>query len=228
MSEVSAKVLKNAAVQYLRSQGLLPSSRKSEAMARRWAMDEHRAKITASVERRLADPAALAAMRERMDRNRVPRDQIGGLISEALWRKHGWGDFASNDDLTKWIVAEYERGTTARQISLAVAMSHNSVCDRLRSAGIELPVRGAGRRRGLTKRLQRIGIDDLPAFDAVVATLYAEGRSVHSIAGAYGMNDDPIRTSLYRSGVVLRGKGGRQSKIPPWGYKRQTRENAHG
>ncbi len=214
------KVLKNAAVEYLRSQGLSPPKRNGDAMLRRWATEEHKAKIDASIARRLADPAALAAMRERMERNRVPRDEIGGLISEALWRKHGWGGFASNDDLTKWIVAEYERGHTTRHIAQTVGMTYNGVARRLRLAGITPTLRGAGRRRGLTKHLRRNGVDDLPSFDAVVAALYAEGRSVLCIAKAHGLTDGIIRTSLYRSGVTLRGKGGSPSKIPPWGYRR--------
>lgn len=219
---VPVKVLKNAAVDYLRSQGLLPARRNGDAMRRRWATPEHRAKIDASVERRLADPAELAAMRDRMERNRMAsREEIAAAISDSRWRKHGWGGFASNDDLSKWIVEEHKRGKTARQIALAVGMAHNSVCDRLRSAGIELSPRGKRQRHVATSetRLRRYGIEDLPAFDAVVAALYTEGRSVHSIARAYGLGDEPIRTSLYRSGVTLRGKGGRPSKIPEWGYR---------
>jgi hypothetical protein len=221
MTEVSVKVLKNAALDYLRSQGLVPPSRDGAAMRRRWATEEHRAKIDASVERRLADPDALAAMRARMERNRIPRGEVAATISEARWRKHGWGGFASNEELSKWIVGEYERGVSACQIALAVGMSHGGVCRRLRLAGIDLPVRGSGRRNfaRATTSLRRYGIDDVSSFDAVVAALYAEGRSVLSIARAYGIGDYMIRTSLYRSGVTLRGKGG-PSKIPPWGYSR--------
>jgi hypothetical protein len=54
--------------------------------------------------------------------------------------------------------------------------------------------------------------------------LYAEGRSVLALARGYGVNDNIIRTSLYRSGVALRGKGGRPSKIPEWGYGRAKPE----
>jgi hypothetical protein len=220
---VPVKRLKNAALNYLRSEGLLPSSRNGDAMRHRWATDEHRAKIYASVERRLADPAALAAERARMEQNRVPRETVAKMISDARWRKHGWGGFASNDELTKWIITEYRRGETARQIALAVGMAHNCVCRRLRLAGIELPARGFRQRHTATSktRLRKYGIDDIPSFDAVVAALYTEGRSVHSIATAYGLSDDGIiRTSLYRSRIALRGKGGGPSKIPPWGYSR--------
>lgn len=222
MTEVAVNVLKNAAVEYLRSQGLLPPSRGGAAMRRRWATEEHRAKIDASVARRLADPAALAAMRARIEQARMARGDVAAAISAARWRKHGWGGFASNDDLTKWIIGEHQRGRNARQIALTIGMSHNTVCRRLRLAGIELPARGSGRRKVAKSEahLRSHGIADLPSFDAIVATLYAEGRSVHGIARAYSVNDGIVRTSLYRSGVALRGKGGSPSKIPPWGYRR--------
>ena len=179
MSEVPVNVLKNAAVEYLRSQGLLPPSRGGAAMRRRWATEEHRAKIDASVERRLADPAALAAMRARIEQARVSRGDVASAISAARWRKHGWGGFASNDDLTKFIIAEYERGQTARQIAIAVDMAHNSVCRRIRLAGIELPARGFRQRHVATTqtRLRKCGITDISSFDVVVAALYAEGGS---------------------------------------------------
>jgi hypothetical protein len=220
---IRANVLKNAAVAYLRSQGLLPASRDGASMRRRWATAEHQAKIAASVERRIADPVALAAMRARMEQNRMAREDVAAAISDARWRKHGWGGFASNEELTKWIIAEHKRGRNARQIALANGMAHNCVCRRLRLAGIELPARGSGRRKIAKSEthLRRYGIEDVAAFDAEVAALYAEGRSVHAIARAYGLNDEPVRTSLYRSAVTLRGKGGGPSKIPPWGYSRE-------
>jgi hypothetical protein len=67
------------------------------------------------------------------------------------------------------------------------------------------------------------GIADLAGFDQEVAALYAEGHSVLAIAKGYGINDQPVRTSLYRSGVALRGKGGQASKIPPFGYDKRPR-----
>jgi hypothetical protein len=211
------KVLKNAALNFVRSQGLLPTPPHSQAMRARWATPEHRAKIDAANERRLADPVELAAMRARLDANRITgREQMSASISEAYWRKHGWGGFPTNEALSEWIVAQYMAGLSAREIAAAVCMSHNAVTRRLRLADLDVPDHGAGRHHAAKSaaHLAQHGIHDLRTFDQEVAALYREGRSVYALSLAYGIGGQAIRTSLYRSGIILRGKGGRPSKIP--------------
>jgi hypothetical protein len=92
-----------------------------------------------------------------------------------------------------------------------------AVARRLRARGFALPPRGKGQRRPepSAAHLRARGIADLAAFDLEVAALYAEGRSVNALAKAYGVGDQAERTSLYRSGLTLRGKGGKPSKSVP-------------
>lgn len=205
----AVKILKDAGLDYLRSQGLIePLTPHALASTRMWERFEHREKMAATNAKRRADPVALAAMRERLDRNRMPPGEVADAISRAYFRKFGWGGFASNDELTNWVVSQYQAGASAREISLAVGMSHSAVVSRLRAHGIEVSTKGAGRRRRKQSAFQlaKLGIFDMAAFDAEVATLYREGRSVNAIKKAYGVGACAIRTSLLRSGLVIRGK----------------------
>jgi hypothetical protein len=184
-----------------------------------WERPEHRVKVAEAADRARANPVKLAAMRERLARNRLKSlDERGAAISDAYFLKYHWGGFTTNAALTDWIVAQYQAGlATARQIALAIGMSHNAVCDRLRAAGIDLPPRGCGQRQPALSatHLAKRGYE-INDFDRQIASLYRDGASVYALSKAYGVGDQVIRTSLYRSDVVLRGKGGRPSKIPRW------------
>jgi transposase-like protein len=217
----AARILKDAAVDFLRSKGLLePLTPRALASTRMWKRPEHRTKILATNAKRRVDPEALAAMRERLDRNRMTSStEMSKAISLAYFRKFGWGGFVSNEALDDWIVTQYRQGASAREIRDVIGMSHNAIVHRLRLRGIAVAVRGRGRRcpKLSARHLARHGIADLPGFDAEIAALYRERANVAAIARVYGVNDQAIRTSLHRSGVPILGKGGRPSKIPAFG-----------
>lgn len=192
-----------------------------EIMREIWATPEHQAKIAKTNAQRRSDPQALEAMRARLNANRLTSKQLRAAISAAWWRRHASEAFPSNNALDDWIVAQYIEGMSARQIAIVLGMAHNTVAHRLKARGVAMPHRGMGRRTPAlsARHLAKKGIGDLIVFDGAVAALYAEGNSAHSIAKGYGLSDEAIRTSLHRSGIPLRGKGGKPSKIPAFGYR---------
>jgi hypothetical protein len=120
------------------------------------------------------------------------------------------------------------RGRRPRQHLFASnAEMDDSVPDRieLRSAQRgQLPVaRSPDRPTGAGKEPRRLaqsathpraeGVSNIAAFDREIAALYAQGRSVWTLAKAYGVGQQAVRTALYRSDLTLRGKGGQPSKI---------------
>ena len=168
-----------------------------------WATPEHRAKMGASVTERLADPDALAAMRARMAAVSARRTTESHRhdAMQAWWQRNASDKFPSNEAMTDWIIAQYQSGMSARQIGLALGMTHHAVTYRLKMRGIELPKRGIGRQKlplSMT-RLARKGITDIDEFDRQVAALRAEGNSVNAIRLAYGLSHEAIRNSLQRS-----------------------------
>jgi len=198
-----------------------------EVMRDVWATPQHRAKMAAAASRNRADPATLEVMRARMAANRMTPAEISAAHATAWWSRNAVDGFASNDELDQWIAGQYEGGKSARQIGLALGMSHGAVARRLRDSGIDMAKRGVGRRKPerSAAALLKKGIRDLPTFDRQVAELYAEGTGVHPIAKGYGVSSEAIRTSLHRSGVVIRGRGEQPSKLPA--FRLDRRADAH-
>jgi hypothetical protein len=189
-----------------------------ETMREIWATPEHRARIDETISERRTDPDALAAMRARLAAVSARRTAESRRtdIMRAWFERHARDRFASMEAMHDWIVAQYQSGESARRIGLILGMAHSGVIARLQLRGVVPAQRGAGRRkRHISARcLTRKGINDLAEFDRQVATLYTEGNSANAIRMVYGVSHEAIRTSLHRSGIALRGKGNRPSKIP--------------
>jgi hypothetical protein len=172
------------------------------------------AKIAAATARHLADPDALARMRARLDANRM----TGAKMSEAIASARGWRPrrhlFASNAELEDWIVAQYRAGSSARAIGRQLEMAVNAISRQLRARGIALPGRGKKQRR-LARSAAIPGRRGLRHRCLRPRDRHPLCRGPQRVGArpVYGVGQQAVRTALYCSGVIPRGKGARPSKI---------------
>jgi hypothetical protein len=93
------------------------------------------------------------------------------------------------------------RGLSTYRIGEVTGLDRQKVTRALRSAGVRLRPRGAGRRRPLRR-------DDPPDLPRILAELYEAGRlGSPQIAGITGMPERTVRDRLRRYGIAVRTRG---------------------
>jgi DNA invertase Pin-like site-specific DNA recombinase len=99
------------------------------------------------------------------------------------------------------LVAEYQAGTTTRELAERYGINRVTVFEHLKRAGVP-------RRRPRKLRLVEI---------AKVVRLYVEGQSVEAVAQELRVGATTVRRVLQREGVELRRRGRRPGgRLPQW------------